>query len=267
MAATRGEPGDVWVLNDSYLDRHAPERHDRLLADLPRGRAGRLRRLARALARRRREGSRRRRWTRPTSTRRASGWGRSRSRTEGACGPTSSICSGATLASRTPRDGDLMAQIACARTGDKRLRGDRRAFGLETVARRARRDLRADRAARARGRRGDPRRRLRGRGLHRQRRRSTIRRSRISVKVTVDGERADDRPDRHRRHAARPGQLRRARRRSRRAASRTRLLINPERPAERRRVPAARGEGARGLAARGRGAGAVRSGTSRRSAC
>ena len=47
---------------------------------------------------------------------------------------------------------------------------DRRTLRARDRARRARRDLRADRADRTRGGRGDPRRRLRGRGLHRQRR-------------------------------------------------------------------------------------------------
>ena len=50
------QPGDVWIMNDSYLGGDAPERHHGVRADLPRRRAGRVRRLARPLARRRREG-------------------------------------------------------------------------------------------------------------------------------------------------------------------------------------------------------------------
>ena len=67
-----------------------------------------------------------------------------------------------------PAIGDLGAQIACARTGQDRLAAIIDRYGPETDRRGARRDLRPDRALRARGRGGDP-----GRHLRRRRAAST----------------------------------------------------------------------------------------------
>ena len=129
-----------------------------------------VRRVPRALAGRRREGRRAARWTRPRSTRRASGSGRSRSWRGAGSGATSSTCSARNCRFWYPAIGDLNAQIACVRTGQRRLAAIIDRFGTEDARRRTRRDLRPDRAARARCDRRDPRGGLRGRGSARQRR-------------------------------------------------------------------------------------------------
>ena len=130
--------------------RHAPERHHGVRADLPRRRADRLRGLARALARRRRQGRRARRWTRPRSTRRASGSGRRKVVEGGRERRTSSTCSGATPlllpGGRRPERADrVRPDRRAAARGDHRAVRDR-----DDPRQPAGRDLRPDRAARAR---------------------------------------------------------------------------------------------------------------------
>ena len=167
--------------------RHPPERHDRLRPDLPRRRSGRLRRLARALARRRRQGCRAGRWTRPRSTRRDSGSvrpaGRGRRASPGRRRSPRRNSRFSYQRDRRPQGADRRAPHRRAAPGGLHRplrRGDGR--------RRARGDLRADGATRARRGQRDPGRRLRGRGIARRRRLTDTPVRRCAVKV-------DGRPD------------------------------------------------------------------------
>ena len=164
------QPGDVWIMNDSYPGGHAPERHDGVRADLPSRRAGRLRRLARALARRGRQGR-----GRPDGLDRDLPGGhppRRRPRWSRAAATGDDMVDLLARNSRFsyPAVGDLNAQIACARTGERRLAAIIERFGTETVA--AARDeifAQTERLDANRDRR-DPGRCVRGRGRARQRR-------------------------------------------------------------------------------------------------
>ena len=163
-------PGDVWIMNDSYLTGTHLNDMTVFGPIFHGGRAGRVRRLPGALARRRRQGPGRADGLDrdlPGGHPRPAAAGR---RGRGRARATSSTCSAATAASRTRRSATC-ARRSRASTPGRRGCGDRRAL-------RARRPCspRASRSsprpsARARGDRRDPRRRLRRRGLPRRRRR------------------------------------------------------------------------------------------------
>ncbi len=127
------QPGDVWIMNDSYLaGTHlnditvfGPIFHEDGLVGFAASRAHWLDVGAKEPARR---------WTRPRSTRRASGSGRRRWSRAAASAATSSTCSGRNSRFSYPAVGDLNAQIACARTGERRLSAIIERFGLETLA-------------------------------------------------------------------------------------------------------------------------------------
>ena len=65
-------PGDVWIMNDSLPDRHAPQRHDGLRADLPRRTSWSASPPAARTGSTSAPRTPAARWTRPRSTRRAS---------------------------------------------------------------------------------------------------------------------------------------------------------------------------------------------------
>ena len=167
-AADRGDVRARGVAARRRLDherllphRHAPQRHDGLRADLLTTASSSASPPAARTGSTSAPRTRAARWTRPRSTRRGSAL-RPLRVVEGGepSAATSSTCSARNRRFSYPAIGDLGAQIACVRTGQTRLRAIiDRLRASATVARRARRDLRADRAARARRRRGDPRRR------------------------------------------------------------------------------------------------------------
>ena len=243
-------------------DRHPPQRHDGLRSDLPRRRAGRLRRLAARTGSTSAPRTRAARWTRPRSTRRASASARPRSSRAACSSRDVTDLLGRNSRFSYPAIGDLGAQIACARTGQDRLAAIIDRYGLGDDRRGARRDLRPDRALRARGRRGDP-----GRHLRRRRAASTTTATRptragsactVEIRgdeMTIDLSETDD---------AQGGPVNCG---EAQAISACRvaykLLINPHNPPNGGGVPAADGQGPPGLDARARRSRRPASGTSR----
>ena len=135
-----------------------------------------------------------------------------------------------------PAIGDLGAQIACAAPGRSAWR-DHRPLRTGDDRGGAGRDLRPDRAPRARGRRGDPGRRLPRRGLPRRRRH--LDRAVLGAALRRDPRRRDDdRPLRDGRLQGRSGQLRRGAG-DLRLPRRLQAPDQPGQPAQRRRLPAA----------------------------